>query len=63
MRKLYSRILGILFPPKCVLCRKLLKEEEIDLCPSCRISAPRFLYFASGLFPPFPPDAIGDGVG
>lgn len=33
-----TRLLGILFPPKCVLCRKLLSKEETDLCRSCRES-------------------------
>ena len=42
MKKLYQWLLGVFFPPKCVLCRKLLKEEETDLCPFCRISAPYF---------------------
>jgi len=42
MKGLYDRFLGIFFPPKCVLCRELLKEEEKDLCRSCRISAPWF---------------------
>lgn len=32
----------ILFPRKCVLCRKLLKEQETDLCPACRVNAPIF---------------------
>lgn len=26
----------LLFPPKCVLCGKLLEKEEIDLCRECR---------------------------
>lgn len=30
----------LLFPPKCVLCRKLLKKDETDLCGSCRIHTP-----------------------
>ena len=29
-------ILNLLFPPKCVLCHKLLAEQETDLCHSCR---------------------------
>lgn len=29
-----------LFPPKCVLCGKLLEEEETDLCHGCRIDSP-----------------------
>lgn len=27
---------GLLFPPKCVLCRRLLGREEQDLCADCR---------------------------
>lgn len=30
----------ILFPPKCVLCGKILEEEETDLCHGCRIDSP-----------------------
>lgn len=30
----------LLFPPKCVLCGKLLEPEESDLCHQCRIDAP-----------------------
>ena len=33
-------ILEILFPPKCILCRKLLEQGEIDLCRSCRVESP-----------------------
>lgn len=29
-----------LFPPKCVLCRKLLTREETDLCAACRKELP-----------------------
>ena len=31
---------NILFPPKCVFCRKLLSRQEPDLCHSCREHAP-----------------------
>ena len=34
--KIKEMILRLLFPPKCVLCGKLLQEEETDLCHSCR---------------------------
>ena len=34
------RVLRLLFPPKCVLCKKLLSEHETDLCHDCRINAP-----------------------
>ena len=37
-----QRILGLLFPPKCVFCRKLLAKEETDFCHSCRENAPEF---------------------
>lgn len=37
-----KRILNLLFPPKCILCKNLLKAEEMDLCHSCRESAPEF---------------------
>ncbi len=31
-----QRLLNLLFPPKCVLCQKILSKEETDLCHSCR---------------------------
>lgn len=31
-----SRVWNGLFPPKCVLCQKLLSQCETDLCHSCR---------------------------
>lgn len=30
----------LLFPPKCVLCGKLLEPEETDLCHTCRTDSP-----------------------
>ncbi len=33
-------ILDLLFPPKCVLCGKLLEDGEQDLCRSCRVDSP-----------------------
>lgn len=33
-------ILELLFPPKCILCRKVLERGETDLCRSCRVEAP-----------------------
>lgn len=32
--------LRLLFPPKCVLCRRILEHHETDLCHSCRTDAP-----------------------
>ena len=34
------RIMNLLFPPKCILCGKLLEKNETDLCHSCRIDSP-----------------------
>lgn len=36
MKHFIQRLLNLIFPPKCVLCRKLLEREETDLCHSCR---------------------------
>ena len=40
--KLYHWIVSILFPPKCALCRRVLKTGETDLCRPCRGDAPEF---------------------
>lgn len=31
-----QRLFTLLFPPKCILCRKLLSRQETDLCHDCR---------------------------
>lgn len=33
-------LLDLLFPPKCVLCGRLLESDETDLCHECRLDAP-----------------------
>jgi len=33
-------ITDFLFPEKCVLCRKVLKKDETDLCRLCRVDSP-----------------------
>jgi ComF family protein len=38
--KLIHHITQLLYPPKCVLCRRLLEKNELDLCSDCRINAP-----------------------
>ena len=38
--KLVHIIADLLFPPKCVLCQKLLEKDETDLCKQCRVEAP-----------------------
>ena len=40
--KLIHWIMNALFPPKCVLCGKLLEKDETDLCRSCRVEAPEY---------------------
>lgn len=34
---------NLIFPPKCVLCRKVLGKNETDLCRHCRAHAPDFI--------------------
>ncbi len=36
MRKLIAWLLDLLYPPKCVLCTRLLTKEETELCAQCR---------------------------
>lgn len=38
--RLIHRILQLLFPPKCVLCGKVLEKNETDLCTECRLHGP-----------------------
>ena len=39
---LYDYLVHLLFPPKCILCGKLLKKEEQDLCRECRVDSPQY---------------------
>lgn len=39
MRFLYA-LLQLLFPPKCILCGRLLDFRETDLCQTCRVDGP-----------------------
>ena len=38
--KLFHCLSQWLYPPKCILCGRLLEKEETDLCHHCRIHAP-----------------------
>lgn len=40
--RIYHYLVQLLFPPKCVLCGKLLKKEETDLRRTCRVEAPYY---------------------
>ena len=35
---------SLLFPPKCVLCRRLLRANETELCHNCRTDSPEFFH-------------------
>lgn len=35
----------LLFPPKCVLCRRILEKDETDLCHACRADSPECASF------------------
>ena len=39
---LHHWIVNFLFPPKCVLCRKVLETQETDLCRRCRADSPDY---------------------
>ena len=40
--KLYYLLMNLLFPPKCILCGKLLNSNEQDLCRECRVDSPEY---------------------
>lgn len=35
-------MLRLIFPPKCTFCQRLLRREETDFCPSCRVNTETF---------------------
>lgn len=47
--RLLDGIARIIFPPKCLLCRKILESEELDLCRACRIDGPECRHFQKKL--------------
>ena len=40
--KLYYFLMNLLFPPKCILCGRLLEKREQDLCRECRCDSPEY---------------------
>ena len=38
-----QKIANLIFPPKCILCQKLLAKDETDLCHSCRSEEEEFI--------------------
>ncbi len=49
MMAVLERLWALLFPEKCVLCRRVLEKDELDLCRKCRIEAPT--YASYGKYP------------
>ena len=47
--KIRDGIARLLFPPKCLLCRKILGPEELDLCRACRTDGPECTHFQKKL--------------
>jgi predicted amidophosphoribosyltransferase len=39
-RTIFSLFLDLLFPPRCIFCRKLLKNKEKGFCQACRENLP-----------------------
>lgn len=39
---MFDKLLRLLFPPKCILCKELLTDRETDLCHCCRQNVPEF---------------------
>ena len=37
---LLARFMALLFPEKCVLCGRILKKSELDLCDKCLLEQP-----------------------
>lgn len=51
-------LLDLLFPPKCIFCHKLLRDDEIEVCNSCTYALPehdvvRKIQFTKGCAAPF----------
>ena len=40
--RFYHVLMGLLFPPRCILCRRFLGKEETDLCRNCRGDSPEY---------------------
>ena len=42
---LLDSILDLIYPPKCMLCRKILRDYEKDICHKCADNMPKLLNF------------------
>ena len=39
---MHKHLWNLLFPPKCILCNRVLSKEETDLCKECRKNQPLY---------------------
>ena len=42
MKRVISWLLDLLYPPKCVICRRLLAAGETEICADCLEALPNF---------------------
>ena len=42
MKKVLDWLLDLLYPPKCVICRRLIAPGEAEICPDCLEGLPNF---------------------
>ena len=42
MKKILTFLLDLLYPPKCVICRRLLEKGEKEICADCLEALPNF---------------------
>ncbi len=67
--KLLRWLTELLYPPKCVFCRRLLRPEEQELCAHCRTSLPeaeqcvkRGAYYSACISVYYYEEAVADSV-
>lgn len=41
LKSIGTWILDLLYPPKCAFCQKLLKKEQVGMCPDCSDNLPK----------------------
>lgn len=39
-----ERFVNLIYPPKCVLCQRVLPKDQNDLCHRCRLEVPEFTF-------------------
>lgn len=51
IRRFIAYWMNVLFPPRCVVCRKFLSAQETDICQDCLVTAPFYPYSAANPAP------------